>query len=92
MEKLQVELRRQIRRTRDSAVTTPSDRRARPLALRGFEQTLRAVEHRLSFTNNDSGNIDAATKDAISADRLFARGASLLRAAARELGLHVEIA
>ena len=88
MEALRLQLRRQIRRTRDAPATTSADRRARHLALRGFEETLHGVAHRLSFSNNDSGNIEAATRDAVSADRFFARGMTLLRAAARVLGLH----
>ena len=90
MEALRLHLRRQIRRTRNARATTPADRRARHLALRGFEETLHGVEHRLSFTNNDSGNIEAATRDAVSADRFFAQGTRLLRAAARVLGLPEE--
>ncbi len=42
-----------------------------------------------AFTRNNSDNVEAATWDAIRADRSLTRGTNLLRAAGRALGLHV---
>jgi hypothetical protein len=61
----------------------------RTLALRGFEATLRGVEARIDFVQNDRGNIAAATRDAKRADAGFGKGARLLRAAGRLLGVRV---
>ena len=65
------------------------DGEARRLAIAGFEATLRGVEARIDFVENDSGNVAAATRDSQRADAGLSRGARLLRAAGRLLGLHV---
>lgn len=57
--------------------------------MQGFAWTLKGIESRIDFVENDSGNIEAATRDAARADRALKRGASLLRAAGRVLGVHV---
>ena len=75
-----------LRRARGS---TAAGRRARTLALQGFESTLKGVRSQLDFVENDSGNIEAATRDARRADRYLGRGADELRAAARLLGLRI---
>ena len=62
---------------------------ARRLAIEGFEATLAGVEARIDFVENDSGNVAAATLDSQRADAGFSRGARLLRAAARLLGVRV---
>jgi hypothetical protein len=59
------------------------------LALRGFEATLRGVQARINFHENDSGNIEAATRDARRANVELSRGAKLLRAAGRLLDTRV---
>ena len=83
--KLRSELRDTLARLRrDDASGTP-ERRARALAIRGFEATLAGVESRIDFMDSDSGNVAAATRDAIRTDRYLARGARLLRAAGRAL-------
>jgi hypothetical protein len=73
---------------RDHA-STAAGRRARTLAIAGFETTLRGVRSRLDFIENDSGNVAAATRDARRADRYLARGAKLLRAAGAALGIRI---
>src|SRR5205823_6296546 len=62
-----------------------AERRARALAIRGFEATLAGVQSRIDFMDSDSGNVAAATRDAIRSDRYLARGARLLRPAGRAL-------
>jgi hypothetical protein len=75
-----------LRRTRGS---TPAGRRAKELAIRGFESTLKGVQSQLDFVDNDRGNIEAATRDAKRADRFLSLGADRLRAAGRALGLRI---
>src|SRR4051812_34158826 len=72
---------KQLRSTRDGE--------ARRLAIRGFEATLRGVEARIDFVENDSGNVAAATRDARRADLGLGAGARLLRAAGRLLEVRV---
>ncbi len=88
-ETLQARLLETLARIRALRQTTPELQRARALALRGFRLTLRGVESRLAFARNDSGEVAAATRDAVQADRSLSRGAALLRAAGRSLGLRV---
>ena len=47
--------------------------------------SLDGVQGRIDFVDNDRGNIEAATRDALRADRGMAKGARLLRAASRAL-------
>lgn len=89
MEALHARLLGTVARIRALRETDPELRRARALALRGFGLTLRGVESRLAFANDDSGEVAAATRDAVLADRYLSRGAELLRAAGRLLGLRV---
>ena len=51
----------------------------------GFVATLSGIESLIDFYDNDSGNIEAATRDALRANRFRARGARLLAAARRML-------
>jgi hypothetical protein len=83
-EALQARLETTIERLRAT-----DDGEARQLALRGFEATLRGVRARIAFVENDSGNVEAATRDSRRADAGLREGARLLRAAGRELGLAV---
>ncbi|MGE5274121.1 MAG: hypothetical protein ACM3QU_10260 [Verrucomicrobiota bacterium] len=69
--------------------STPSARRARELAIQGFEATLRGVRSQLDFSENDSGEVAAATRDAMRADRFLRQGADRLRAAGRALGIQI---
>jgi hypothetical protein len=86
-QKLHDELVRTLATLREEHAATPAGRAARRLAIRGFAATVAGVQSRLDFTLNDSGNVEAATRDALSADRHLARGRRLLRAAARALGI-----
>jgi hypothetical protein len=72
-----------------SRLRAADDGDARRLALGGFEATLQGVEARIDFVENDRGNIEAATRDAKRADAGLGRGARLLRAAGRLLGVRV---
>jgi hypothetical protein len=83
--KLRTELRGTLARLRRDRASSPAERRARALAIRGFEATLAGVQGRIDFVDNDRGNIEAATRDALRADRGMAKGARLLRAAERSL-------
>jgi hypothetical protein len=83
--KLRSELRGTLARLRRDDPSGAAEEHARALAIRGFEATLVGVQSRIDFMDNDSGNVAAATRDAIRADRGMARGARLLRAASRAL-------
>jgi hypothetical protein len=61
----------------------------RRLAVQGFAATLRGVQAQVDLIENDSGNLEAAVQDAAEADRYRTRGANLLRAAGRALGISV---
>ena len=87
--KLQTELRRTLASLRSDRPSTATARRARGLAIQGFEATLKGVRSLLDFSENDSGNIAAATRDAKRADRYLTRGANRLRAAGRVLGIRI---
>jgi hypothetical protein len=75
-----------LRRTR---ATTPSARRGRQLALQGFEATIEGIESQIEFSENDSGEVAEATRDAKRADLYLRRGANRLRAAGRVLGVRI---
>jgi hypothetical protein len=83
--KLRSELRGTLARLRRDEASGGAERRARALAIRGFEATLDGVQGRIDFVDNDRGNIEAATRDALRADRGMAKGGRLLRAAERAL-------
>ncbi|HEX3290543.1 MAG TPA: hypothetical protein VHR46_04055 [Gaiella sp.] len=76
----------QLRRTHG---TTQSARRGRELALQGFAATLVGIRSQLDFSENDSGEVAAATRDAKRADLYLRRGAKRLRAAGRALGVRI---
>jgi hypothetical protein len=88
-EKLQGKLLRTLVDLRSLRASTPVEEHTRTLAIRGFASTLRGVERRIAFIRNDSGNVEAATRDAKRADRRLKEGANLLRAAGRALGVEV---
>jgi hypothetical protein len=83
-DQLRSELRRTIKRLRSA-----EGGEGRRLAVRGFEATLRGVQARIDFHENDRGNIEAATRDARRANVELGKGAKLLRAAGRLLGTRV---
>jgi hypothetical protein len=82
---LRSELRSTLARLRRDRPSGPAEGRARVLAIRGVEAALRGVQARIDFVDNDSGNIEAATRDALRADRNRAKSARLLHAAERAL-------
>jgi hypothetical protein len=88
-EKLYAELARTLASLRHDRGSTPAGRRAKRLAIEGFDLTRKGVRSLLDFEENDSGNVAAATRDAIRADRFLARGANRLRAAGSVLGIRV---
>ena len=87
--KLHAELVRLVAHLRRTHATTASARRGRELALQGFEATLQGTRSQLDFSENDSGNVAAATRDAKRADRYLRLGAARLRAAGEVLGVRV---
>src|SRR5919109_839524 len=74
---------------RHDHASTAAARRARTLAIEGFEATLKGVRSQLDFIENDSGNVAAATRDARRADRYLALGRKNLRAAGAALGIRL---
>ena len=62
--KLRVTVLHTLAHLRTVHASTPADVDAQRLAMRGFASTLRGIESRLAFTQNDSGNVEAATRDA----------------------------
>ena len=87
--KLHLKLVHLLAHLRRAQGSTTSARRGRELALRGFEATLKGIRSQLDFSENDSGEVAAATRDAKRADRYLRRGASWLRAAGRAFGLRI---
>lgn len=88
-EKLDRQLARTLRSLRRDRASTPAGRRGRRLAIAGFTWTRKGLKAQMDFINNDSGNIEAATRDAKRADHYLNGGASRLRAAGRAFGLRI---
>jgi hypothetical protein len=86
---LHAKLVRTLASLRRDRASTAAERRARRLAIAGFEATLKGVRSQLDFVENDSGNVAAATRDARRADRYLALGADRLRAAGAALGVRI---
>ena len=78
-----------LAKLRRDPASTAAGRAARRLATQGFVWTRKGVKARLDFLTNDSGNVEAATRDAMRADRYLNRGARLLRAAGRRFGIRI---
>ena len=87
--RLEPRLERTLSRLRRVHASTETGRRARVLAVRGFAATLNGVRAQLALVANDSGNIEAAVRDAIRGDRYLDAGAKQLRAAGRVLGIRI---
>ncbi|MGZ4419418.1 MAG: hypothetical protein ACXVRV_14775 [Gaiellaceae bacterium] len=87
--KLHAELVHVLAHLRRAHGTTVNARRGRELALQGFEATLKGIRSQLDFSENDSGEVAAATRDAKRADRYLRRGANWLRAAGQALGVRI---
>jgi hypothetical protein len=86
-------LRQHLRHTladlRGEQASSDTARRGRRLAIAGFEQTLEGVDAQIDFSENDSGELEAAARDAMRAERHKKRGADLLQAAGRALNVPV---
>jgi hypothetical protein len=80
---------RTLRQLRDEHASTTTGRNGRALAIGGFTWTLRGIDARLEMTRNDSGNLEGSVRDAVRADRDLRKGARLLRAAGRSLGIRI---
>jgi len=78
-----------LARLRRESGSTPTARKGRTLAIQGFTWTLRGIDAELELIRNDSGNLEASVQDAKRSDRDRRRGAKLLRAAGRALGVQV---
>jgi hypothetical protein len=87
--KLYAGLARTLTSLRRDRAETPATRRAKRLAIEGFELTRKGLRSLLDFEENDSGNVAAATRDAVRADRFLTRGANRLRAAGSSLGIRI---
>jgi hypothetical protein len=88
-EQLHDDLVHTLRQLRGEHASTAPGRKGRPLAIGGFTWTLRGINARLEMTRNDSGNLEASVRDAVRADRDLRKGARLLRAAGRSLGIRI---
>ena len=78
--KLDAELARILASLRRARGSTVRARRARDLAIQGFELTQKGVRSQLDFSENDSGNVAAATRDARTGrPLLYARRESVTR-------------
>jgi hypothetical protein len=86
---LHADLFRTLARLYREHASTASGREARRLAIEGFTWILSGVEARLEITRNDSGNFEAAVRDARRADRDLRKGARLLRAAVRAVDIRI---
>ena len=87
--KLNAELARILVRLGRARGSTEALRHARELAIQGFELTVKGTRSQLDFSENDSGEVAAATRDARRADRYLTLGANRLRAAGRALGIQI---
>jgi hypothetical protein len=86
---LAAQLGRVIASLRGERGSTASVERARRAAVEGFELTRTGVGSQIDFSENDSGEVAAATRDARRADRYLGRGAGLIRRAGQALGIHI---
>ena len=87
--KLNAELARILARLGRMRGSAKAARQARVLAIQGFELTMKGTRSQLDFSENDSGEVAAATRDAKRADRYLTLGATRLRAAGRALGIQI---
>jgi len=69
--------------------STATAERARKVGLIGFELTRKGVRSQIDFSENDRGEVKAATRDARRADRYLGNGADRLRMAGLALGIHI---
>ncbi|SRR6266545_561320 len=83
---LQAKLTAVVASLRGDQASSDSTRRARGLAIAGFEAKLNSVRAEREFYENDSGQVAEATRDAARADAYRARAEDLLRASEQALG------
>jgi hypothetical protein len=83
---LQAKLTAVVASLRGDQPSSDSMRRARGLAIAGFEAKLKSVRAEREFSENDSGQVAEATRDAARADAYRARAEDLLRAAEQAFG------
>jgi hypothetical protein len=83
---LQAKLSAVVAGLRSETPSSNAKRRARALAIAGFEAKLRSVAADREFYENDSGQVAEATKDAARADAFRRRATGLLSAAEQALG------
>ncbi len=83
---LQTKLTAVLASLRRDQASSDSKRRARRLAIAGFEAKLKSVRAEREFYENDSGDVAEATRDAARADAYRARAEGLLRASEQALG------
>ena len=74
-----------LARLRRDGSATGAGRRARALAIRGFDWTLRGFDVQEHMRTSDSGNLPASVLDAKRSDLYLERGDRLVRAALRAL-------
>jgi hypothetical protein len=84
---LQAKLTALVAKLRHDDAGSQSARRARALAIRGFEAKLTSVKAEREFYENDSGQVAEATVDAARADKYRKRADELLRAAQQAIRL-----
>jgi len=84
---LQAKLTAIVSRLKSDAAASRDAKRARTLAIRGFEAKLTSVKAEREFYENDSGQVAEATIDAARADKYRTRADALLGQAAAKLGV-----
>ena len=87
--RLDAQLGRIVASLRGQHGSTAVVERARELALVGFQMTQKGVRSQIDFSENDSGEVAAATRDARRADRYLGRGANRIRMAGLALGIQI---
>ena len=83
---LQAKLTSVVASLRGDPASSDSMRRARGLAIAGFEAKLKSIRAEREFDENDSGNVAEATRDAARAHTYRVRAEELLRASEQALG------
>ena len=83
---LQAKLTAIVAKLQRERASSTSMRRARALAIRGFQAKLTSVKAEREFYENDSGEVAEATIDAARANRFQTRADALLARAAAALG------
>lgn len=82
---LQAKLTAVLAKLRRDQANSELKRRARALAIQGFEAKLKSISAEREFYENDNGQVAEATRDAARADAYRARADTLLRAAEQAL-------